>query len=349
MKVTWETRELCTAQPFGLARWTHSVYPRTFVSVEQGGLIGRGEAAPNAFYGETRATVEAVLPTLAQALHDPWDWEGLERGFAERFPFHHPSVKSALESAALEWCAVSVGVPVWRLLGLSDRPAPESSYTVSVAALPEMRRQARDALAHGHTVLKVKLGTENDEAVLAALREEAPSARLRVDANAAWSRPQAKRMLGVLDAADVELVEQPLAPGDLEGHAELRRASRVPIVADESLHQVGDVARLAGAFDAINLKLAKLGGPLQTLRTLRTARTLGLGVMLGCMIESSLGISAAVHLAALADWVDLDGALLLADDPFTGLSWRAGRVVRPTSPGWGVTAVSPPRGAGVGQ
>ena len=321
MNIGWETRELHTKRPFGIARWTHSVYPRTFISVEHGGSVGRGEAAPNAFYGETRATVEAVLPSLAQALLDPWNWEGLERGFAERFPFHHPSVKCALESAALEWCAVCAGVPVWRLLGLSDRPAPESSFTVSIAALPEMRRQTRDALAHGHNVLKVKLSTENDEAILAALREEAPAGRLRVDANAAWSRQHAQRML---EAADVEFVEQPLAPDDLEGHAQLRRASRVPIVADESLHRVSDVVRLAGAFDALNLKLAKLGGPLQTLKALRTARALGLSVMLGRMIESSLGISAAVHLAGLADWVDLDGALLLAEDPSRDCLGRPG-------------------------
>ena len=274
MNIGWETRELHTKRPFGIARWTHSVYPRTFISVEHGGSVGRGEAAPNAFYGETRATVEAVLPSLAQALLDPWNWEGLERGFAERFPFHHPSVKCALESAAL--------------------------------------------------------------------REEAPAARLCVGANAAWSRQHAQRML---EAADVEFVEQPLAPDDLEGHAQLRRASRVPIVADESRHRVSDVVRLAGAFDALNLKLAKLGGPLQTLKALRTARALGPSVMLGRMIESSLGISAAVHLAGLADWVDLDGALLLAEDPFEGLSWQAGRAVRPTLPGWGVTAASPPHGA----
>ncbi len=146
-------------------------------------------------------------------------------------------------------------------------------------------------------------------------------------------------MLGVLAAADVEFVEQPLAAGDLEGHAELRRHSTVPIVADESVHHRDDVPHLAEAFDAVNLKLAKLGGPLQALAALRTARALGMGVMLGCMIESSLGISAAVHLAGLADWVDLDGALLLAEDPFSGLAWTAGTVERPTGAGWGVVEV----------
>ncbi|UBV43791.1 dipeptide epimerase [Deinococcus taeanensis] len=334
--VTWETLDLHTAQPFGIARWTHSTYPRTFVTLDAGGLTGRGEAAPNAYYGETRGTVDAVLPLLAGALTDPWDWDGLHAQLCAKMPHDHPSVKCALEMAAVEWCAHAAGVPVWRLLGLSPAALPESSYTVSLASLDDMRRQARDAAARGHGVLKVKLGTAQDEAILEALREEAPHVALRVDANAAWTRTQARRMLGVLDAARVEFVEQPLAAGDLDGHAALRAVSTVPIVADESLHHVADILPLARAFDGVNLKLAKLGGPLQALRALRLARAHGLHVMMGCMIESSLGIAAAAHLAGACDWADLDGALLLADDPFTGLRWTAGHLARPDGPGWGV-------------
>lgn len=337
MNVTHETLELHTRQPFGIARWTHSVYPRTFVSLQQGDHTGRGEAAPNAYYGETGATVQAVLPALTDKIQDPWDWDGLRSRLDAAFPHSHPSAKCALEMAALEWCALEAGVPVWKLLGLSPVPVPESSYTVSLATLPDMRRQAAAAVQSGHGVLKVKLGTELDVQIVEALREEAPQTRLRVDANAAWSRPQARRMLEVLDAAGAELVEQPLDSADLEGHAELRRVSRVPIMADESLHHVSDLLVLSRSFDAVNLKLAKLGGPLRALEALRTARALKLGVMMGCMIESSLGIAAGVHLAGLCDWADLDGALLLADDPYTGLRWQAGRVQRPTVPGWGVT------------
>ena len=340
MTLRHETLELHTRQPFGIARWTHSVYPRTFVTFEHGGLTGRGEAAPNAFYGETAATVQAVLPTMLECLQDPWDWEGLHARLGAVFPHHHASVKCALEMAALEWCAHSAGVPVWRLLGLSpSSPIPESSFTVSLAELPDMRRQAQGAVNAGHHILKVKLGTDRDVQIVEALREDAPAARLRVDANAAWSRHEARRMLEVLDAAGVELLEQPLASSDLEGHAELRRFSRLPIMADESLHHVSDIPALSGSFDAVNLKLAKLGGPLQALRALRTARALNMGVMMGCMIESSLGVAAGVHLAGLCDWADLDGALLLADDPYSGLEWQAGHVQRPTGAGWGVTRV----------
>jgi L-alanine-DL-glutamate epimerase-like enolase superfamily enzyme len=338
VQISWETQELHTAQPFGIARWTHSVYPRTFVSLTHEGVTGWGEAAPNAFYGETRGTVEAVLPLLAGAISaDPWDWDGLHSRLTRLMPFDHTSAKCALEMAVLEWCARRVELPVWRLLGLSPiAPIPESSYTVSLAELPEMRRQAREAVSRGHGILKVKLGTAQDEQIVEALREEAPRVALRVDANAAWTRPQAKRMLGVLEAAQVEFVEQPLAAGDLAGHAALRAVASVPIVADESLHHVSDVPALAEAFDGVNLKLAKLGGPLQALHALRLARTHGLEVMMGCMIESSLSIAAATHLAGACDWADLDGALLLADDPYTGLEWQAGTVQRPRGVGWGV-------------
>lgn len=334
--VNWKTLDLHTAQPFGIARWSHTVYPRTFVTLEQGGFSGRGEAAPNAFYGEIGATVEATLPLLAPALTDPWDWDGLREGLRARMPQHHPSVKCALEMAALEWCALSVDLPVWRLLGLSDTAIPESSYTVSLADLPTMQQRAREAVARGHGVLKVKLGTPHDEAIVTAIREVAPGAALRVDANAAWTRPQAKRMLAVLEAAGVELLEQPLAAADLSGHAELRRVARLPILADESLHHPEDVVALAEAFDGVVLKLAKLGGPLRALEALRLARAHGMQVMTGCMIESSLGIAAAAHLAGLCDWADLDGALLLADDPFAGLEWQAGQLARPAGAGWGV-------------
>jgi len=337
VSVTHETLDLHTRQPFGIARWTHSTYPRTFVTFTRDGISGRGEAAPNAFYGETGATVQAVLPSMLEALTDPWDWDGLSARLGAVFPHHHPSVKCALEMAAVEWCARSAGVPVWRLLGLSaDAAVPESSFTVSLADLPVMREQARAAVRDGYGVLKVKLGTDRDARIVEALREEAPGVALRVDANAAWSRHAARRMLEVLDAADVEFVEQPLAAGDLEGHRSLRRVARVPIMADESLHHVSDVPALSEAFDAVNLKLAKLGGPLQALRALRTARALGMSVMMGCMIESSLGIAAAAHLSGACDWADLDGALLLSDDPFVGLQWSAGRLERPAAPGWGV-------------
>ncbi|GHG06419.1 dipeptide epimerase [Deinococcus piscis] len=333
--ITWTPFELQTAQPFGIARWTHSSYERVRVDWTLDGLTGRGEAAPNAFYGETGATVPAVLERLVAVAGDPWEFRTLAARLDAALG-HHPSAKCALEMAALEVCALSVGRPVREVLGLPGGPVPESSFTVGLAALPEMAAQAEAAVARGHGILKVKLGTAQDEAILAALRDVAPAVTLRVDANAAWTLTRARRMLDVLDEYRVEFLEQPLPADDLAGHAALRRSARLPIIADESLHTVGSVPALAEAFDGVNLKLAKLGGPLQALRALELARLYGLEVMIGCMIESSLGVAAAAMLAPLCDWVDLDSPLLLAADPVAGLKWTAGQLELPPGPGWGV-------------
>ena len=284
--IEWTPFELATARPFGIARWTHSSYGRVRVQWTLDGLTGCGEAALNAFYGETPQTVLAVLPLLAEAAGtDPWAFR-----------------------------ALAAGRPVRELLGLPAGPLPESSFTVGLGPVEEMAGAARAAVEWGHRILKVKLGTARDEAILEALR---------VDASAAWTRPQAQRMLGVLAVCGVELLEQPLAADDLEGHAQLRRRSPLPIIADESLHSVRSMGALAGSFDGVNLKLAKLGGPLQALRALELARDLHLGVMLGCMVESSLGIAAALPLAPLCDWADLDSPLLLAHNPCRGCAGRA--------------------------
>lgn len=337
--ITWTPFELTTAQPFGIARWTHSNYSRLRVDWTLDGVTGRGEAAPNAFYGETGATVAAALEQLAPVCGDPREFRTLAARLDAALG-HNPSAKCALEMAALEVSALRVGLSVREYLGLPAGELPESSFTIGIAPLPEMAAQTKKALERGHSILKVKLGTAQDEAILAALREVAPDVTLRVDANAAWTLPQARRMLDVLSEYRAELLEQPLPAGDLSGHASLRRGARLPIIADESLHSVGSLSALAEAFDGVNLKIAKLGGPLQALRALELARLQGLSVMMGCMIESSLGISAAAMLAPLCDWADLDAPLLLANDPFTGLTWQGGRLSLSQGLGWGVEQVS---------
>jgi L-alanine-DL-glutamate epimerase-like enolase superfamily enzyme len=164
-----------------------------------------------------------------------------------------------------------------------------------------------------------------------------------VDANAGWTRKGALRKLRLLEELGVELVEQPLPAEDVEGLAALRAAARLPIVADESCVTARDLRRVAGAVDGVNVKLAKAGSVGEALRLVEGARALGLSVMLGCMVESSLGIAAAVHLSPLVDWVDLDGHLLVSDDPFRGLTLRDGRVLPSDEPGLGVR----PEGDGV--
>lgn len=336
MHAGWTRYDLATARPFGIARWTHASFPRVEVRLGDGEREGAGEATPNAFYGETIDTVLAVLPTLTEDLpDDPWAWRDVATAMERRLPGHHRAAQAAVEAALLELAAKRAGLPVHRLLGLSGRGGI-SSVTVGLGALDEVRAQAAEHVGSGYRALKVKLGGDDDEGVLAAIREAAPDASLRVDANAAWSARRAVAVLPVLEAYRVELLEQPVAAADLDGLAEVTRASRIPIAADESFVSLRDLKRLR--VDVVNVKLAKIGGPRRALLALEAARAMGFGTMLGCMVESSLATAPAAHLADLADWLDLDGALLLRADPWRGLRWSDGGHVRPgPGDGWGVT------------
>lgn len=347
MDVVWTRTDLETARPFGIARWTHSAYPRAWVRLDDGEHEGWGEATPNAYYGETIETVLAVLPELSRDLpDDPWAWHAAAATMEARLPGHHRSAQAALEAAWMDLAGRRAGLPMHRLLGLEGRGGV-TSVTVGLGTLEQVRTQAAEHARNGFPALKVKMGGERDEAILAAIRDAAPDARLRVDANGAWSAREAIRALAMLEAYAVELIEQPVAADDLDGLAAVTRASRVPIAADESFVSLRDLRRLH--VDVVNVKIAKIGGPRRAASALEAARAMGFGTMLGCMIESSLAAAPAVHIAELADWLDVDGPLLLREDPWTGIDWGEHGTVRPgPGPGWGVARRTDDAPAGVG-
>jgi L-alanine-DL-glutamate epimerase-like enolase superfamily enzyme len=227
-----------------------------------------------------------------------------------------------------------LGVPLYELLGLDPRKTPQTSFTIGLASPDEVVRKVREASAYA--VLKVKLGSGEDREVLEAVRDTTDRP-LRVDANEGWTLEGARERLDWLAKLGVELVEQPLPADQLEQTRELRRLSPLPLYADESVHRAADIPRLAEAFDGINIKLMKCGGLGEALRMIAVARAHGMKVMLGCMIESSLAVTAAAHLTPLVDLADLDGHLLLAEDPFVGVGVEDGRLVLPDTPGLGVT------------
>jgi L-alanine-DL-glutamate epimerase-like enolase superfamily enzyme len=229
-----------------------------------------------------------------------------------------------------------LGVPVWRLWGLDPVDAPRSSFTIGIDEPEVMREKVREAAEYD--ILKVKVGTARDREVLQMIRDEAPEKTLRVDANTAWTAKEAIRHIPLLEEFGVEFVEQPLPPEDLEGLRTVRRRSRLPIIADESCEVASDVARLAGAVDGVNIKLAKCGSLREAIRIVHAARAHGMSVMIGCMVESTLGIAAAMQLAPLVDYADLDGAALLANDPFYGPGLENDGSLRfNDDPGFGVT------------
>ena len=327
-----------TRHPFIIARGGSSDWHVVWVRlVDDDGLEGWGEAAPSRFYGETADTVVAALKRFEPILEgaDPWKLEAVEAELAESLR-GNGAARSAISAALHDLAGKRLGVPVYRLWGLDPATAPLSSFTIGI---PESEKELRSRIAEAaqYPVLKIKLGSKRDEDIIRVVRDAAPDKTLRVDANAAWTAKRALRMIELLARHRVEFVEQPLPPHDIEGLRFVRERSPLPIIADESCIVATDIPRLSGAVDGINLKLAKCGGLREALRMIATARAHGMLVMTGCMIESSLGITAAAHFAPLLDFADLDGAALLADDPASGATIAGGKIRIPDAPGLGVS------------
>jgi L-alanine-DL-glutamate epimerase-like enolase superfamily enzyme len=337
VRLSHEVISLNTRYPFVIARGGYAAHENVVVRIDDDeGLFGLGEAAPNRYYGESVGSViaalEQLVPVLATA--DGWSLESIEAQL-DRTLRRNGSAKSAISSALHDLVGKRLGLPVYRLWGLDAADAPESSFTIAITDNDGLRRRIADAAEY--PILKIKLGTDRDMEIVRVVRDAAPGKRLRVDANAAWSPSEAVRMTDFLLDNDVEFVEQPVAAHDVEGLRFVRARSRLPIIADESCLVATDIPKLAGAVDGINIKLAKCGSLREAIRMVHTARALDMTVMAGCMIESSLGISAMAQLAPLLDHADLDGAALLKDDPFTGVSIAGGRIQLGRGPGLGVS------------
>ena len=329
MQLTSRTVALALAEEFGIARGARTETSVVSVELAHEGTVGRGEAHPVYYRGETTESASAFLADAAARLgEDPFALEDVLARLSG-----DAAGRAALDAALHDWVGRRLGVPVWRLLGLSRR-APVTSFTLGIDTLEGTRDRARRAA--GYRSLKVKVGGAEDLARLEAVRGES-DAPLRVDANEGWTLEQARELVPALVELGVELIEQPFPAADLESFRALRELSpRPPLIVDEGCQDLGDVAAVAGYADGINVKLAKSGGLREAVRMVHAARALGLHVMIGCMVESQLGIAPAAQIASLADWVDLDGHLLLRDEPFRGLQFEDGRVLPSHGPGLGV-------------
>src|SRR5881409_2154973 len=334
LKLSAEVITLKTKHPFVIARGGDEDYRVVWVRLtDRDGVEGWGEADPSRYYGETADTVIAALEKLEPHLpKNPFDLEAAEARFAQLIP-KNGAARASLSAALHDLVGKRLSQPVWRLWGLDPARAPRSSFTIGLDTIDRMREKVLEASSY--PVLKIKLGTDRDEAILRMIRD-ATDKPLRVDANAGWTRERALQMLPVLREYGVEFVEQPLPSDDLEGLAALQRRGILPIVVDESCIVATDIPRLAGVVDGINIKLAKCGSLREALRMIATARAHGMLVMVGCMIETSLGITAAAHFTPLVDAADLDGAALTANDPFIGATIEGGQIRLPIEPGLGV-------------
>ena len=339
MELRTRTAHLALAETFGIARGSRTTQSVVQVELEHDGLIGRGEAAPVYYRGGSIESAAAFLTEVAPALvgDDPFALEDIGSRLAD--VDGEGAGKAALDAALHDWIGRRLGVPVWRLLGLSPT-APPTSYTIGIDTVEGTRDRARRA--RDFRSLKVKVGGAEDLDRLRAVRAET-DVPLRVDANEGWTLDTAAELLPELVELGVELVEQPFPAADLDSFQRLRELRpRPPVVVDEGCHDLSDVAPVAAYADGINVKLAKSGGIREAVRMIHAARALGLHVMLGCMVESQLGVAPAVAIASMVDWVDLDGHLLLAEEPYTGLRLDGGRVLPGPDPGLGLA----PAGAG---
>jgi L-alanine-DL-glutamate epimerase-like enolase superfamily enzyme len=294
-------------------------------TIHDGAHHGHGECVPYARYRESVEgvvqAIEACGPAIAQ---------GLERADLQAM-LAPGAARNALDCALWDLEAKRSGRSAAELAGLAPLHAVETAFTISLAAPEEMAARARDVA--GHPLLKLKLGGDGDEERLAAVRQAVPNARLIADANEAWHASSLERLLAAAKAAGVELIEQPLPAGD---DALLQHIERiVPLCADESVHDRASLATIAKRYDAVNIKLDKTGGLTEALATAAEARRLGLKIMVGCMVATSLAMAPALLLAQDADWVDLDGPLLLEHDRVPGLVYSSGTVTPPPPALWG--------------
>jgi L-alanine-DL-glutamate epimerase-like enolase superfamily enzyme len=339
-----EVLHLPFRDPFRIARHENEGEATTvIVTVRCGDGEGIGEAFPVAYYGETVETIEAVLPRLVSAVEEIGDVPGeagaalswLARASAamDASIGHHGAAKAGIDIALHDLIGRGLGAPLWRLLGTS-REIPPTDFSIGLDVPEVVGERARRAARF--PALKIKVGGPADVETLEAVRA-VYGGPIRVDANTGWEPEQGAALVPELQRLGVELIEQPFPAHEIGRLRWLQERSPLPIVADESAVTIDDLDGLVGVVAGVNVKLMKCGGLGPALRMLERARELGFKLMLGCMEETSVGISAAAAIASLADWIDLDGNLLLADDPFTGLElddgchWRLGE-----EPGIGV-------------
>lgn len=307
-----------------------------YFMLTRGAHSGIGEGAPIVRYKESAEEAKRYAREISAVLTDSADLAHY-RKIIERL--HHQiqgqwALKSALDLAIHDWVGQQQGVPIYRLLGLDPLDAPVTTFSIGIDT-PEITKQ-KVKEAEAYPILKIKVGLATDEATIDAVRSVTKKP-LRVDANEGWkTKEEAVAKINWLEKQGVQFVEQPLPAHMLEEMKYVRARVHIPVIADEASLHPEDIPKLAPYFDGVNIKLDKCGGLLAGLRMIEIARSLGLKTMLGCMISSSVAITAAAHLSPLVDYADLDGNLLISNDPYDGVSVEAGKLILPSGPGLGL-------------
>lgn len=329
LSTSFERYELELETPFTIARGTQESTENIVVKIsDDQDRTGIGGAAPSRHYGETPDTVAAVLPELLDVIRridDPHQLERIGKEMQEQVRLN-PAARCAVSIALHDLVCKQLDVPLYRYWGLDPEQDLQTSYTIGIDTPETMASRARQKYSEGYSTLKVKLGATRDYERLDAIRSAVPDATIRVDANEAWSPREAIAKIESFSTFDLEFVEQPVEADNPTGMRFVREQSPVPIAADESCVTLADIPRIADKADIATIKLMKSGGLRETRRMISAAHSHGLEVMLGCMVESNASIAAATHFAPLLDYADLDGSLLLSQDPFDGISMTHGEI-----------------------
>lgn len=309
------------------------------VKYERDGLTGHGEGAPIIRYKEypeqAMQAINAIQNQIVSA--DPWQYEKTLTQIRASLGPHQHAAMAAVDIAFFDWLGQKLDVPVYRLFGLDPADAPITDFSIGIDTPEITREKTREAAEF--PILKIKVGLSTDEATIAAVRS-VTNKPLRVDANEGWSdKEEAIRKINWLETQGVQYVEQPMPAHMFEETKYVRSKVHLPIIADEACTDVTMIPRLPEAYDGVNVKLDKAGGILEAHRWIQVARAVKLKVMIGCMVSSSCSVTAAAHLSPLVDYADLDGNLLVANDPFRGVTVDHGRLILPSGPGLGLTVL----------
>lgn len=336
MQLSYQVFALPLKHTFTIAHQSRDIQDTLIVKLEESGVYGLGESTTNPFYGMTIENMVACLEDFKPVI-ESGNWktpEGLWELGRDIFR-QNPFAQCALDMAAWDLFTKKQGKKLYEYLGLNPAKIPTTNFTIGIDTVEKMVSKLKEV---NWPIYKIKLGTDRDLEIVRELRKHT-DAIFRIDANCAWTVEQAIRNSEQLAKLGVEFMEQPLGKDDLEGMKEVFNYSKLPVMADESCIVESDVKKCHGLFHAINVKLVKAGGITPGLRMIHEAKSLSMKTMVGCMTESSVGITAIAHIAPLLDYVDMDGAMLLTQDPAKGVTITPEKVTFPDGPGIGAELV----------
>jgi L-alanine-DL-glutamate epimerase-like enolase superfamily enzyme len=307
------------------------------VAYSRDGITGHGEGAPIVRYKEDAASAQKAVESVRDLLlrSDPMQFSKTLDEVFKRVPGEWAG-KASIDIALMDWVTQKLGTPLYEYFGLDPKDAPITTFSIGIDT-PEITKQ-KTLEAAEYPVLKIKVGLATDEATIEAVRSVTKKP-LRVDANEGWTdKEEAVRKINWLETQGVEFVEQPMPAAMIEETRWVRSKVHLPIIADEACERPADIAKVKDAYDGINVKLDKCGGVLQAHRMIQMAKAFGMRTMIGCMVSSSVTVTAAAHLSPLVDYADLDGNLLIANDPYRGVRVVKGKLTLPEKPGLGLTS-----------